>query len=80
MEKDGMERYINIMIMVKLEFEKEYMKGKINGKVKIYYDNGKLEFEGEYVNGERKGKGKEYYDNGKLKFEGKYLNGRKEME
>ena len=37
MEKDGMERYINIMIMVKLEFEKEYMKGKINGKVKIYY-------------------------------------------
>jgi len=29
-----------------------------NGKVKIYYNNGKLEYEGEYLNGEKNGKGK----------------------
>ena len=51
---------------------REYINGKINGKVKEYYDNGELEFEGEFINGERNGKGKEYYINGELKFEGEY--------
>ena len=40
------------MIMIKLEFEGEYLNGERNGKGKEYYDNGKLIFEGEYLNGE----------------------------
>jgi len=47
-----------------------------NGKVKVFYDNGRLEFEGEYLNGRRwYGKIKSYYYNGNLSFEGDYLNG-----
>ena len=34
--------------------------GRLNGKGKEYYYDGKLIFEGEYLNGLRNGKGKEY--------------------
>ena len=33
------------------------LNGKITGKGKEYYDNGKISFEGEYLNGKRNGKG-----------------------
>jgi len=36
-----------------LIFEGEYIEGKINGKVKEYYDDGTIKFEGEYLNGNR---------------------------
>ena len=42
-----------------MKFDGEYLKGKINGKGKEYYDN-ILIFEGEYLNDERwNGKGLE---------------------
>ena len=70
--KNGMEKEKNIL-MCKLEFEGEYLKGIKNGRGKEYYSNDKLKYEGEYLNGERNGKGKEYNYEGKLKYEGEYL-------
>ena len=58
-------------------FNGEIINGKINGKVKEYYDIGKLKFECEYLNGEKYGKVKEYNEEGFLQFEGEYLNGKK---
>ena len=40
-------------------FEGEYLNGKINGKVKKYYEDGDLQFEGEFLN-DKKWNGKEY--------------------
>ena len=37
----------------KLEFEGEYLNGKMHGKGKEYYNNGDLRFEGEYLYGRR---------------------------
>ena len=48
----------------KLQFEGEYLNGKINGKGKIYNGNDTLIYEGECLNGKINGKGKEYYDTG----------------
>ena len=50
-----MEKYLNIIIMIKLKFEGEFLNGKRHRKGKEYYDDGKLEFEGKYSNGERSG-------------------------
>ena len=58
-----------------LKLEGEYIKGKLNGEFKEYYDNGKLKYEGKYLNNQKNGMGKEYYDNNKLKYIGNYLNG-----
>ena len=68
----------NIIRIVFLSFEGEYLNGLRNGKAKEYYDNGKLKFEGEYLNGKKNGIAKEYHDNGKLEFEGEYFNGRRD--
>ena len=57
-----------------MEFEGEYLKGKINGKGKEYDDIfNKLVFESEYLNGKKHGKGREYDYYGDLIFEGEYL-------
>ena len=56
-------------------YEGEYLNGKMNGKIKIYYE-GYLEYKGELLNGKRHGKGKEYYF-GILIYDGYYLNGEK---
>ena len=42
MEKDGMEKVMNMIRIVKLIYEGEYLNGERNGKGKEYYDNGKL--------------------------------------
>ena len=65
--KNGMvkEKYISISYSWRLcEInEGEYINGKQNGKIKIYYydfHQNKLIFEGEYLNGEKNGYAKEY--------------------
>ena len=60
----------------KLIFEGEYKKGKLNGKAKEYYINGKLKAEMEFLNGE-KIKEKSYDKNNNIKFEGEYRYGSK---
>jgi len=45
---------MNIMIFGMVQFESEYLNGKINWKGKEYGDDGRLEFEGEYLDGWRK--------------------------
>ena len=56
--------------------KEKYLNGKINGKVKKYYNNNKLLFEGEYLNGKINGKSKVYYNNGKLLYITDNLNGK----
>ena len=56
-----------------LKYEGEFLNGKINGKGKEYYDNGRIMFEGEYFNGKKYGKGKEYNEKGELIYDGYYL-------
>ena len=43
-----------------LKYEREYTKGKLNGKGKEYFDNGELKYEGEYNNN--------YYRNWKIRL------------
>ena len=57
-----------------LILEAEYLNGKLNGKVKVYYEE-KLTFEGEYLNNILNGKVK-IYDENKLIFDVEYLNGK----
>ena len=52
-------------------FELEYLNGQINGKGKLYYNNGFLIFEGECLY-DWKRKGKSYVKN-RLEYEGEYL-------
>ena len=54
-----MEKVKNIIQMVNLVFEGEYLNGIRNGKGKEYYYNGKLRFEGENLYN-HKIKGKDY--------------------
>ena len=63
MEKDGMEKELNLMM--KKDLNRKRAKGK---KV----NNGIVKFEGEYKDGERNGKGKEYYNSGDIEFKGEY--------
>ena len=63
----------------KLEFNGEFLKGKINEKGKEYRYSGKLEFEGKLLK-EKRYKGKQYYDHNKVEFKGEYKNGKKYME
>ena len=63
--------------MYDLEYKKIWDLDAINGKAKIYFDNGKLGIEVDYPNGEISGKGKEYYNDGTLYFKGEYLNGKR---
>ena len=72
--KDGKGFIVEENIHNHHKIEGNYFNGRMNGKVKEYY-NDKLIFEGEYINGKRNGKGKEYWnDKLKLKFDGEYLN------
>ena len=75
--KDGKGFIIEKNIYNYNKIEGNYFNGRMNGKVKEYYDD-RLEFEGQYINGKRNGKGKEYWkDKLKLKFDGEYLNGKR---
>ncbi|MFN7603430.1 MAG: toxin-antitoxin system YwqK family antitoxin [Bacteroidota bacterium] len=59
-----------------LKEERNYMNGKIEGTVRIYYDyNSKLMEEGNYKNGVRDGVSKWYDQDGKLSIEYEYKNG-----
>ena len=51
-----------------MEFEGEYLNGKINGKGREYYYDGKILFEGEYLNG-KKWNGIGYNIKGNIEFE-----------
>ena len=76
-EIKGRGKKYNYYDNAQIEFEGEYLNGKINGKGKEYYSNGKLLFEGEYYNNYMNGKGKKYYNNGNLMFEGEFLHSNK---
>lgn len=59
-----------------LKEERNYVSGKIEGTVRIYYDyNSKLMEEGNYKNGVRDGASKWYDQDGKLSIEYEYKNG-----
>ncbi|MFM8833216.1 MAG: toxin-antitoxin system YwqK family antitoxin [Cytophagales bacterium] len=59
-----------------LKEERNYMNGKIEGTVRIYYDyNSKLMEEGNYKNGVRDGVSKWYDQDGKLSIEYEYKDG-----
>lgn len=59
-----------------LKEERNYVNGKIEGTVRIYYDyNSKLMEEGNYKNGVRDGVSKWYDQDGKLSIEYEYKNG-----
>lgn len=55
--------------------EGKYVTGLMDGRWKLYYDNGSLRFEGSYVQGRPEGKHKYYYPNGNLKEEQFYSSG-----
>lgn len=50
----------------KLRMEIEYKDGKLNGKMKMYYDNGRLHSDTEVKDGKPHGKMKMYYPDGRL--------------
>lgn len=55
--------------------ERYYENGKLEGTVKIYYDNGKIMEEGLYKNGTRDGVSKWYDQGGNVTIEYEYKNG-----
>lgn len=55
--------------------ERNYKSGKLEGVVKIYYDNGKIMEEGAYQNGTRDGISKWYDQEGNVTIEYEYKNG-----
>ena len=55
--------------------ERYYENGKLEGTVKIYYDNGKIMEEGLYKNGTRDGISKWYDQEGNVTIEYEYKNG-----
>jgi len=52
--------------------------GKIDGKWKTFYDNGKKESIGLYTDGKKDGEWNVFYDNGKKKIIESYINGKKD--
>jgi antitoxin component YwqK of YwqJK toxin-antitoxin module len=58
-----------------LKEERYYEKGKLEGVVKVYYDNGKIMEEGAYKNGTRDGVSKWYDQEGNVTIEYEYQNG-----
>lgn len=58
-----------------LKEERFYQDGKLEGTVKIYYDNGKIMEEGAYKNGTRDGVSKWYDQEGNVTIEYEYKNG-----
>jgi len=58
-----------------LKEERHYQNGKLEGIVKVYYDNGKIMEEGAYQNGTRHGVSKWYDQEGNVTIEYEYKNG-----
>lgn len=58
-----------------LKEERVYQNGKLEGTVKIYYDNGKIMEEGIYKNGTRDGVSKWFDQEGNVTIEYEYKNG-----
>jgi antitoxin component YwqK of YwqJK toxin-antitoxin module len=58
-----------------LKEERSYQFDKLEGVVKIFYDNGKVMEEGSYKNGTREGISKWYDQNGKMTISYEYKNG-----
>lgn len=58
-----------------LKEERNYQNGKLEGMVKVYYDNGKIMEEGAYQNGTRHGISKWYDQEGNVTIEYEYNNG-----
>lgn len=56
----------------------KYVKGRMTGKGKEYYNNeeNSLRFEGNFVNGKKKGKGTSFYPNGNVEYSGTYDSGK----
>ena len=54
-----------------------YLNGKMHGKYKSFFWNGRLDSEYNYINGLLEGKGVEYYLRGGLLLECNYKNGNK---
>ncbi|GAB1444762.1 MAG: toxin-antitoxin system YwqK family antitoxin [Cyclobacteriaceae bacterium] len=59
-----------------LKEERNYQNGKLEGIVKVYYDNGKIMEEGAYQNGTRHGVSKWYDQDGNVTIEYEYDNGK----
>ena len=55
--------------------ETNYLKDKMNGFFREYYENGRLKTSGSFVNDLKNGEWKEYSEDGKLKSKEKYENG-----
>jgi antitoxin component YwqK of YwqJK toxin-antitoxin module len=53
------------------------VKGKTNGIIQSFYENGTPQAEYEHVNGKKEGSYKEYYDNGYVRLEGLYKKNKK---
>ncbi len=61
------------------KIEANYMMGKLSGKYKEYFQNGRIKAEGEYMNDKKNGMWKVYNDNGTLNAEesGRWMVGKK---
>ncbi|MBN2401251.1 MAG: hypothetical protein JXN64_02525 [Spirochaetes bacterium] len=62
-----------------IKTEANYMMGKLSGKYKEYFSNGRIKAEGEYMNGKKNGMWKVYNENGTLNKEesGRWMIGKK---
>ena len=55
--------------------EGDFLNGKLNGRRKMYYENGNLKLDRYYKNGIENGSSKEYFDDGTLKQSGIFKDG-----
>ena len=58
-------------------FEGDLINGEINGKGKIFFEDGSY-YIGQWKKGLRNGKGTTYYSNGNIQYEGDWRNGKNE--
>lgn len=59
----------------KLEWEYNYIKGKLEGEYKNYYENGKLKRTGNYKNGLLEGEAVFYLEGGQIGEKASFING-----
>ena len=62
----------------KVEWEVNYLDGKLEGKSVEYYESGKVKREGNLVDGKLEGKWVSYYESGKVFIEGNIVDGKRE--
>lgn len=67
--------YLNTNGLVILFVECIYKKGKLNGEMKTYHQNGKLRFSCRFENDEKEGVARRYNEDGELTSEHNYRNG-----